>query len=219
MRGPNRCSSVSCISLNIATVTIAGMLFLAGTSSVFAGDPKAGQEKSALCQGCHGPDGNSLAPEWPNLASQHADYIEKQVKNFQDGDRQDPTMSSMVIGLSQEDITDIAAYFSSQSLQSVPTEKPKANSDIALGKKIYKGGNTYNGVPACAGCHGPNGVGNAPAVFPRVAGQKIDYLIKTLNDFRAGNRANDPNEIMRNIAAKLSDREIKAVAAYVSSLQ
>jgi cytochrome c553 len=182
-----------------------------------AGNPEAGQEKSALCQGCHGPDGNGLSPEWPNLASQHASYIRKQVTNFQDGQRQDPTMSSMVIGLSQEDIADIAAYFSAQSLQPAATDA-KATTDIALGKKIYKGGNTYNGVPACAGCHGPNGVGNAPAIFPRIAGQKIDYLVKTLNDFSTGNRANDPNEIMRNIATKLSDREIKAVAAYVSSL-
>ncbi len=186
---------------------------------VTAGNPQAGQEKSALCQGCHGPDGNSLGPEWPNLASQHAGYIQKQVKNFQDGVRQDPTMSSMVIGLSEEDVADIAAYFSSQALQSPPKEdKPKSGSDIALGKKIYKGGNTYNDVPACAGCHGPNGVGNGPAVFPRIAGQKIDYLVKALNDFREGKRANDPNEIMRNIASKLSDREIKAVAEYASSL-
>ncbi len=184
---------------------------------VMAGNPEAGQEKSALCQGCHGPDGNSLGPDWPNLASQHASYIQKQVTNFQEGKRQDPTMSSMVVGLSKEDIADIAAYFSTQSLQPTASD-PKANSDVALGKKIYKGGNTYNGVPACASCHGPNGVGNAPAVFPRIAGQKIDYLVKALNDFRTGTRANDPNEIMRNIAAKLSDREVKAVAAYVSSL-
>jgi cytochrome c553 len=195
----------------------AGVLCLT-SSWVFAGNPQAGQEKSALCQGCHGPDGNSLSPEWPNLASQHAGYIQKQVKNFQEGARKDPTMSSMVIGLSKEDIDDIAAYFSSQSLQSTPKEESKADSDIALGKKIYKGGNTYNGVPACAGCHGPNGVGNAPAVFPRVAGQRLDYLVKTLNDFQSGTRANDPNEIMRNIATKLSEREIKAVSAYITSM-
>ena len=184
---------------------------------VMAGNPEAGQEKSALCQGCHGPDGNSLGPDWPNLASQHAGYLQKQITNFQNGERQDPTMSSMVIGLSKEDVEDIATYFSAQSLQATEPD-PKATSDIALGKKIYKGGNTYNGVPACAGCHGPNGVGNGPAVFPRISGQKIDYLVKTLNDFRTGNRANDPNEIMRNIATKLSAREIKAVAAYVSTL-
>jgi cytochrome c553 len=202
--------------LSVITAS-AWLLSLHCVSVSAAGNPEAGKEKSALCQGCHGPDGNSLSPEWPNLADQHAGYIRKQVTNFQKGERQDPTMSSMVIGLSKEDIADIAAYFSSQSLQATEADA-KAASDIALGKKIYKGGNTYNHVPACAGCHGPNGVGNEPALFPRIAGQKIDYLIKTLNDFRAGNRANDPNEIMRNIAAKLSEREIKAVAAYASSL-
>jgi len=198
-------------------VAIAAGAWLISAPWVLAGNAQSGQEKSALCQGCHGPDGNSLGPEWPNLAGQHAGYIEKQISNFQAGNRQDPTMSSMVIGLSKEDISDIAAYFSSQTLQPASTDA-KAAIDIALGKKIYKGGNTYNGVPACAGCHGPNGVGNAPAVFPRISGQKIEYLVKTLNDFRTGSRANDPNEIMRNIATKLSDREIKAVAAYVSSL-
>lgn len=184
-----------------------------------AGNPQAGQEKSVACQGCHGADGNSYSPEWPNLASQQASYIEKQVSNFQDGKRQDPTMSAMVIGLSKEDIADIAAYFASQKVQASASTDPDASKDIALGKKIYKGGNTYNGVPACAGCHGPNGVGNGPATFPGIAGQKIGYLVKTLNDFKSGSRANDPNEIMRNIAAKLSDLEIKAVASYVSSLQ
>ena len=197
--------------------SIAGSLFLLAPEAI-ADSAQAGQEKSIICQGCHGPDGNSLGPEWPNLASQHPGYIQKQVHNFQEGKRQDPTMSSMVIGLSKEDVADIAAYFSTQQLQPPTAEQKQAGSDIPLGKKIYKGGNTFNGVPACAGCHGPNGVGNGPAVFPRIAGQKIDYLIKTLNDFKAGNRANDPNEIMRNIASKLSDREIKAVASYVSSL-
>lgn len=212
MSGPTRC-----LSAKIAAAIAAGTLCLTN-SWVFAGNPQAGQEKSALCQGCHGPDGNSLSAEWPNLASQHAGYIKKQVKNFQEGARKDPTMSSMVVGLSKEDIDDIAAYFSSQSLQPPAKEPAKGDNDIALGKKIYKGGNTYNGVPACAGCHGPNGVGNAPAVFPRVAGQRLDYLVKTLNDFRTSTRANDPNEIMRNIASKLSEREINAVSAYITSM-
>lgn len=210
----NRVSAVACAAI------VASALWSTNLWAK-AGDPQAGQEKSAVCQGCHGPDGNSLGPDWPNLADQHAGYIQKQVKNFQNGDRQDPTMSSMVIGLSEQDIADIAAYFSSQSLKAAAAtgeDKSKTASDITLGKKIYKGGNTYNGVPACAGCHGPNGVGNAPAVFPRISGQKIDYLVKALNDFRDAKRSNDPNEIMRNIAAKLSDREIKAVAEYASSM-
>jgi len=198
---------------------MAALAFASALPTAMAADATAGQEKSIVCQGCHGPDGNSLGPTWPNLAAQHAGYIEKQVIHFQDGKRQDPTMSSMVYGLSKQDIADIAAYFSSQALQTTASETADAGVDLVLGKKIYKGGNTYNGVPACAGCHGPNGVGNAPALFPRIAGQKIDYLVKALNDFRSGARANDPNEIMRNIAAKLSDREITAVANYVANLE
>lgn len=199
-------------------VAIAASTLLLSSQWVAAGDAQKGQEKSAVCQGCHGPDGNSLGPDWPNLASQNATYIQKQVTDFQGGKRQDPTMSTMVGGLSKEDIADIAAYFSGQHLKPAAAEGTPESSDAALGKKIYKGGNTYNEVPACAGCHGPNGVGNGPAVFPRIAGQKITYLVKALNDFRSGVRSNDPNEIMRNIASKLSDKEIKAVADYVSTM-
>ncbi len=170
-----------------------------------------------VCQGCHGPDGNSLGPLWPNLASQHAPYIVKQINNFQSGERKDDTMSSMVIGLSQTDAVDIASYFSAQKVQPLPLELDEP--DIAAGKLIYKGGNQYTGLPACASCHGPNGVGNAPAVFPRVAGQKLDYLVKTISDFRAGTRANDPNAIMRNIVERMTDNEIRAVATYISSMR
>ena len=176
-----------------------------------------GQQKSGLCQGCHGPDGNSLGPDWPNLAAQHSSYLEKQIKDFKQGKRVDPTMSNMVLDLSDEDIADIAAYFSSQKLN------PSANSNadasaLSTGRKIYKGGNTYNQVPACAGCHGPNGVGNSPANFPRIAGQQKSYLIKALKDFQSGNRTNDPNNMMQDIAAKLTAKEIEAVATYVSTL-
>ena len=90
---------------------------------------------------------------------------------------------------------------------------------IKTGRKIYKGGNKYTGVPACAGCHSPNATGNSPASFPALAGQKTTYLVKTLKDFQSGARANDVNEIMRNIAAKLTENEINAVAAYMSTLK
>jgi cytochrome c553 len=194
----------------------AGTLLLS-SQWVAANDPQKGQQKSAVCQGCHGPDGNSLGPTFPNLASQNASYIQKQITDFQGGKRKDPTMSTMVTGLSKDDISDIAAYFSSQKLKPAAA-KTQPDTDVALGKKIYKGGNTYNGVPACAGCHGPNGVGNGPGVFPRIAGQKITYLEKALNDFKSGTRSNDPKEIMRRVASKLSEKEIKAVAAYASSM-
>lgn len=181
------------------------------------GNPKAGQEKSQVCQGCHGTDGNSYGPEWPNLASQHISYITKQIKNFQKGARTNETMQGMVAGVSDQDAKDIAAYFSSQQVK--PSTLKVDSETIKTGRKIYKGGNLYSGVPACAGCHGPNGVGNGPAAFPYLAGQVSTYLIKTLKDFRSGARANDPNEIMRNIAAKLTDNEIVAVSKYISTLQ
>ena len=117
-------------------VAIAASTILLASQWAAADDAQKGQEKSAVCQGCHGPDGNSLGPDWPNLASQNAGYIQKQVTDFQDSKRQDPTMSSMVIGLSKEDIADIAAYFSSQKLQPATAEESQSNSDAALGKKI-----------------------------------------------------------------------------------
>lgn len=184
----------------------------ANTYVYAAGDMAAGQTKSAVCQGCHGTDGNSYSPEWPNLASQHPSYISKQIMDFQSGARKDDTMSAMVVGLSQEDIADIAAFFSQQPVQG------DASSKSTAGKKLYEGGNRYNRTPACASCHGPNGVGNGPGAIPSLTGQKAGYTAKALRDFRSGVRANDRNEVMRDIAAKLSDKEIDAVAAYIAGM-
>jgi len=192
-------------------------LLLAASASVHAqivGDPAAGQEKSAMCQGCHGPDGNSLAAEWPNLAGQGVKYIVKQLKDFQSGARKDPTMSSMVEGLSEQDMADIAAYFSGQKVQVAPSERVNNK-----GRKLYVGGNRYTDVPACAGCHGPNAVGNGPGAIPRLAGQKADYVTKALHDYRTESRTNDRNAIMQGVVKMMSDREIKAVANYLAALQ
>jgi cytochrome c553 len=167
---------------NFAPISLrAGLILIFAMSSVSAwaaGDPAAGKEKSQVCQGCHGQDGNSYGPEWPNLAGQHPSYLIKQILNFQDGVRTNETMNGMVIGLSKQDIEDIAAYFSSQSLQALTPETEVEI--IKTGRKIYKGGNLYSGVPACAGCHGPNAAGNSPAAFPHLAGQKTTYVVKTL---------------------------------------
>ncbi|MEJ2180682.1 MAG: c-type cytochrome [Gammaproteobacteria bacterium] len=206
---------------NFAPISLrAGLILIFAMSSVSAwaaGDPAAGKEKSQVCQGCHGQDGNSYGPEWPNLAGQHPSYLIKQILNFQDGVRTNETMNGMVIGLSKQDIEDIAAYFSSQSLQALTPETEVEI--IKTGRKIYKGGNLYSGVPACAGCHGPYAAGYSPAAFPHLAGQKTTYVVKTLKDFKSGARANDVNEIMRNIATRLTDNEINAVAAYLSTVQ
>lgn len=195
------------------------LLFSTLVAANSAGDPAKGQEKSATCQGCHGPDGNSLGPDWPNLAEQHADYLSKQLHNFQSGARKDPTMTGMAATVNDEDIKDITAYFSGQKINREAIAGEEFDPQLLLvGKKIYKGGNLYSGVPACAGCHGSNGVGNAPGKFPRLDGQNITYVTKQLKDFAAATRSNDPRAIMQNIAARLSDKEITAVATYIRSL-
>lgn len=182
----------------------------AGTTA--AGDAAAGQQKSELCQGCHGLDGNSYGPEWPNLASQHPSYLIKQIRDYQSGTRENETMTPMVSGLDDQDIRDITAYFSVQALAAEPV------APSPTGKKLYLGGNTYNRVPACAGCHGASGGGNAPGAIPRLGGQKTEYTAKTLREFRAGVRHNDRNNIMAEIAARLSDTEITALAEYIAGL-
>ena len=197
---------VFCLLISIPAYTYAAAENAGGSVS-------AGQEKSAVCQGCHGTDGNSFGPEWPNLASQNATYLSKQIHDFQSGARKDETMSSMVTGLAESDIADIAAYFSSQKVKAEP-----ATGSTAAGKKVYLGGNRYTRLPACSGCHGPNGAGNGPGIIPQLAGQKAAYTAKTLRDFKSGTRSNDRNNIMRDIAGMMSDAEIDAVASYLSGL-
>jgi len=176
------------------------------------GNVSEGQAKSAACQGCHGPDGNSFSPDWPSLAGQNANYLSRQIRDFQSGARQDPSMQSMVIGLVEQDIVDIAAYFAAQKV------KANAASNSAVGKKLYMGGNRYTQLPACAGCHGPNGTGNGPGAIPSLAGQKSGYVIKSMRDFKSGARSNDHNQIMQDIAAKMTEKEIEAVAQFLAGM-
>lgn len=180
-----------------------------------AGDPaKASQIVTQVCAACHGADGNSAVATNPNLAGQHAEYVAKQLANFKSGERKSAVMSGIAANLSDEDIKNLAAYFSEKS------PKPGAAKDkelVALGSKIYRGGNAASGVPACAGCHSPNGAG-IPALFPRLSGQYVDYIVAQLNGFRSGDRANDPQKMMRAIALKMTDQEMRAVAEYISGL-
>lgn len=185
-----------------------------GTTVQAAGDATAGKAKSAACAGCHGPDGNSVNGMWPKLAGQHAGYLVKQLTEFKSGKRVDPTMAGMAAPLSEQDREDLAAYFGSQKTAIGSTPKDL----LEAGQTIYRAGNAASGVPACASCHGPTGAGNAQAKFPRLSGQHEAYVEKALKDFRSGARANDAGQMMRNIAAKLTDAEIKAVAAYVQGL-
>jgi len=185
------------------------------TTSFAAGSKEAGQAKAATCAACHGMDGNSLNPEWPNLAGQHETYIVRQLTAFHGGQRQNLLMSPMAAILTEQDMADLAAYFSSQTVRGGETEPSKAK----LGQRVYRSGNVEGKVMACAGCHGPAGRGNAPASYPSIQGQQATYVALQLKAYKAGTRTTDPNQMMRNMAAALSDEEIDAVASYVQGLR
>jgi len=189
-------------------------LALTATAAQAGGDPAAGKTKSAVCAGCHGADGNSMNPEWPKLAGQHAGYLAKQLKDYKSGSRENATMNAMAAPLSEQEIENLAAYFSSQTTKTGEADPYL----VALGERLYRGGNTETGVPACMGCHGPAGSGNPAANFPALAGQHAKYAVATLNNFKDEKRANDPNGMMRMVAAKMSPKEIQAVASYLNGL-
>lgn len=185
-------------------------------ATVAKGDPaKAQSIVDKVCGACHGADGNSTSPTYPQLAGQPPEYLYKQLSDFKSGARKNAIMAPNVTALSSDDMRNLAAYFSSQQ------PKPKLAKDAALaaeGGKIYKGGNAGSGVPACASCHGPSGAG-IPAQFPRLAGQHSKYVLSQLKNFRSGDRANDGGMMMRVIARKMTDQEMKAVAEYISGLR
>lgn len=190
------------------------VLALAATGAQAAGDAAAGQGKAATCVACHGPDGNSPNPIWPKLAGQHPEYLYKQLQNFKTGDRKNDLMTPQVAALNDQDFQNIAAYFATQK-QSTGAADQAA---IALGERLYRGGNPANGVPACTGCHGAAGDGLGLAKFPRISGQHAQYMESTLKDFRAGKRANDPNGMMQGVAARMTDAEISAVTQFAQGL-
>lgn len=193
-------------------------LFAAGAAHA-AGDPKAGKEKSAMCQGCHGEVGIAGAPNFPHLAGQYSQYIERQVMDFQNAKRNDQVMAPMAAAVTDpQDLKDIAAYFSSQKKMG---GTPAANKALAgRGEAIFQKGIADTAVYACAGCHGKDGRGQDAnnSLFPVIAGQSKDYLLKQMNDFRSGERHNDPAGMMGAIASKMTDAEIDAVTEYLSGL-
>jgi len=179
-----------------------------------AGDAAIGKAKSATCAACHGPDGNSMAPNFPKIAGQHESYIAKQLRDYKSGARKDPTMTAMVIPLSESDIDDLAAYFASQSVKVGTTAEDK----LEAGQTLYRAGNASSGVASCSACHGPNGSGNPQASFPSLSGQHADYIAAQLKMFRKAERINDAGNMMRGVAARMTDAEIDAVAQYVQGL-
>ena len=189
---------------------------LGASNAHAAGDAVKGSTiATTVCVACHGADGNSVITMNPKLAAQHPEYITKQLKNFKSGERKNAVMSGMVANLTDEDMANLGAYFGSQKANGGAA---KSNGPGSLGEKIYRGGLPGIGLPACASCHGPTGSG-IPVHFPRLAGQHAEYTVNQLKIFRSGERANDSAQMMRMIAAKLSDNEIAAVSDYIQGLK
>ncbi len=195
-------------------ISLFAVFAFAGTSQA-AGDAEAGKAKAQVCFSCHGVNGNSVNPAWPNLAGQHEGYIAKQLADFKAGDmRNDPLMMGQVMSLSPQDMADLAAFFAKQK----PASGSADESMVAIGEKLYRGGNKVTGVSACIACHGPTGAGNPAAKYPLLSGQHAAYTVKALKDFRSGARKNDPGKMMQNVAARMTDAEIEAVSSYMQGL-
>ena len=180
-----------------------------------AGNNASAKSKIILCVGCHGSDGNSTSSENPILAGQGKAYLAKQIRDFKSGARKNETMSSLAQTINSADISTVVGYFSSQKRKTLKNKQ----SNNALGEKIYQHGIKSKGVTACASCHGVNGSGNTTKIYPSLAGQHKEYISKMLQDFRTGERKNDIHMSMRNIAAKLSDKEIELLSSYISALK
>lgn len=197
-------------------------LSLGLTSAVFAkGDPEAGKAKSMVCAACHGNDGNSMIPMNPKIAGQHEGYLYKQLSEFklasQTGGkegRNNAVMNGMAAPLSEQDMKDLAAYFSSQDLKAGETPEDV----IEVGEQLYRGGDEERGITACIACHGPDGKGMGLAGFPVISGQHAEYTKSQLEMFRSGQRNNDHNGMMRDIAKKLTDEDINILSKYVAGL-
>jgi cytochrome c553 len=212
--------------------SFAALVALLSVSSVHAftmpkGDATAGQAMAAQCAACHGADGNSAAPNFPKLAGQNAKYIYKQLVDMKSGRRVNPMMVGLVADKTEQDFANLAAYFAQQK-SGVNLADPAL---VAKGQNLFRGGNPQTGVAPCAGCHGPAGKGNALAAFPKLGGQHADYIRTQLTAFRAAGRDDNTDQkrtndaakagelgIMQMVASKLSDKEIDALANYVSGL-
>ncbi|CAA0080758.1 Cytochrome c4 [BD1-7 clade bacterium] len=208
---------------------IVSVLMMAAAGTAFAAEDAAkGKALSAQCSACHGADGNSPAPNFPKIAGQNSKYIEKQLLDMKlpadKGGRVVPEMSGIVAGLSTQDIQDLAAYYADQTMSGGAADPDL----VALGERIYRGGLPAKQVAACSGCHSPAGKGNLGAGYPSLAGQFPEYIEKQLKAFRlgadeekaTGARVNDGDiRIMRDVASRMSDLEIRAVASFLSGLR
>jgi cytochrome c553 len=211
------------MNVRLVVAALAGAFISAAAYGQVAvkGDPAKAQEiVKQVCAACHAVDGNSAIPANPVIAGQHPQYSFKQLTNFKaeggkPAERPSAVMTAIVAPLSRDDLANLALHFGGQQAKPRSARDPEL---VKLGQQIYRGGIMKKNVAACASCHGPNGAG-MPAQFPRLAGQHAQYTAEELKAFRAGERANDPNRMMRLIAEKLSDREILAVSQFIEGLR
>ena len=203
------------------TALVSALAMAAEPAAPAAANADAAAIATKVCAACHGTDGNSSIPANPNLAGQHASYLLKQLNNFKasaDGKpalRQNAIMNGMAAPLSADEMKALAQYFSKQTLKPAVAKDEKLATE---GRALWRAGDMKKGIPACAGCHGVAGAG-LPAQYPALAGQHQDYLISQLKQFRDGTRANDPEGMMRTIAAKMTDQQMSAVAEYAAGLR
>ena len=198
---------------SIFAAVISGAML--GSPVLAAGNAQSGAAKAAVCQACHGANGNSANPEWPSLAGLGAAYIAEQLQNFKDGKRVNAVMQPMAASLSPQDMEDLGAYFDTQ----VNTGLEADPSYWQAGEKLYRGGDKDRGIPACMACHGPTGRGNEPAKFPALRGQHSVYVVKQLNSYVAGSRPSGPGGIMPVVAKRLSPDDMRDLASYVQGLR
>jgi cytochrome c553 len=203
-------------NVRTALTALAAVLTAVASTAVLAeGDPAAGQTKSAVCAACHGADGNSVNPEWPKLAGQHPSYIVHSIEAYQSGKRENVLMTAQAMALSPEDTEDLAAYFASQT----PTGGEADPALVGRGERLYLGGDPERGIAACIACHGPDGRGNPAAVYPAIAGQHATYAANQLRLYASGERSSDPNQMMRSIARRMTEEDIRAVSSYIQGLR
>ena len=195
-------------------------LLLAASASanpLVEGSLEAGQAKSATCAACHGPQGKSANPEWPSLAGQNAPYLVKQLEAFKEGTRANVLMTAQAMALSEQDMRDLAVYYAAQT----PDPKVVANAaTVAKGTALFRGGDQENNVAACTACHGPTGQGNPAAAYPMLKGQHATYTASQLRAYASGARKSDgPTRIMRELAQRLREDDIVALASYIQGLK
>ena len=200
-------------------ILLSGSIYAASDKAeikaVKRGDPQVGSELVATCAGCHGADGNSVVGQWPTLAGQRESYTLAQLIHVQKGERMIESMMGLLDNYSEDQLRDIAAFYAAQEVKVGQAD----SINFELGQRIYRAGNLSNGVPACTGCHGPQGKGVESAGYPMLSGQKAEYVVTSLVAYKNGERVHSSNaKIMQGIAARLTTEEIRAVANYVSGL-